>query len=431
MLKGFVLALSIGTLGVVVSCSGSGGDDPTSPGDGGSDTGGPGDGGSAPGDGGANQGQGGSAPGDGGADQGQGGSAPGEGGSAAGQAGDKGQGGTGPDPSGDIPAELVGIWQQTRASAGDYMNAYGQNFSITSGFSVELRIRETGEYYFAHSASGVRDCGQVTYLDHSTGFAVLDGTTLVLQPTEHVLERLDCAISGEQTLPNDPITFSIGLEESSHFYSGLRTYQMNVEGGPHPFELTLLHRPPLADPEQPEQPADFVLGSSGPFEEMQGLWVADTGTDSDFFDPSTGMFYFPELNGSPHQWIRFEGAAYETAVALQNINDEGACKSDIIYYEQGEARFEALEDVGGQGSHFVGHALLAATAARLIVNVRECAPDNQVLTYDLPPQQSYYRWIFFTAASANESITMDCGTFPKSEWQSTLCRNDLTGFRRR
>jgi len=406
--------LGAATFAVALGCSSTGADHSASEGGAGPDTGG------------AAQANGGAAQSTGGAQQTQAGEAPiGEGGSEAGQAG--------AGPVGAVPAELVGIWQETRATGGDYVNSWGDNFSVTSGFSVGLRIRETGEYYFEHFASGVRDCGQVSYLDHSTGFAVLDGNTLTLHPTRRSLDVQDCSSSnsGERELPNDPIALTIGLEESRHFYSGLRTYRMNVEGGPQPFQLTLLHRPPLAEPAQPEQPADFVLGSSGPFAELQGLWVPASGTDSNFFDPATGKFYLPELNGSQHQWLRFAGSAYETAVALQSINAEGVCKSDVIYYEQGEALFEVLEDIGGEGVHFIGHARLQATAARLIVNIRECGPDDAVLTYDVAPQLSYYRWLYFSPGAPPERITMDCGTFPQSEWQTMLCDTVQTSLYRR
>jgi hypothetical protein len=411
--SGLTLAAFATALLALVACASTDQDDPAVGGEAGAGSGG------AAGEGGAPLGQGGLGQSEGGI-----GDEPG-GGPAT------GDGGSGPVASGDVPEELVGIWQETRASGGDYKNSWGDNFKITSGFSVQLRIRATGEYYFAHFASGVRDCGPVSYLDHSTGSAVLEGNTLILRPTQRLLEVQDCSKTREQELANDPIPLTIGLEESRSLYGGLRTYVMNVEGGPQPFQLTLLHRPPLAAPPQPEQPAEFVLGDAGPFEELQGLWVPATGSDSNFFDPATGKFYLPELNGSPHQWLRFDGSGYETAVALQNIEAEGVCKSDVIYYEQGEGRFDVQEDIGGQGVHFVGHARLQATAARLIVNIRECGPDDAVLTYDVPPQLSYYRFIYFSPEAPPESLTMGCAIFPQSEWQSLLCGHEQTTFYRR
>jgi hypothetical protein len=204
---------------------------------------------------------------------------------------------------------------------------------------------------------------------------------------------------------------------------------MHVEGGPQPFDLKLLVRPPLANPDQPAQPADFSLGTEPPFQELQGLWVPASGTDTGFFNPENGEFYFPELNGSPHQYLRFAGDAYEAAVALQNTNAEGVCKADIIYYEQGKALLQVLEDVGGQGSHFIGHMRFEATAARLIERVRECDQDDAVYQYDLPGQLSYYGWSYFTPSDLPEMFTVQC-KFPFSEWQSTLCTNATQTFYR-
>src|SRR6187402_1690891 len=385
ILRVFVLALLVATFGVAgcssdsnIAPAGSGGSDA---GAGGGDQGqaGEGDQGQA---GGGDQGQaGGGHQGQaGGGDQGR----AGEGDQGQAGEGNSGASGAGPTVTGDVPAELVGIWQETRASAGDYHNSWGENFSITSGFSVELRIRENGEYYYANSASGVRSCGQVTYLDHSTGYAVLDGDVLILHPSQRLLEVLDCTTNDVRTLANDPIELRItNFKEARHFYGGLRTYAMEMEGGPQPYYLTLLNRAPLAEPEQPAQPADFVLGTADAGG-MQGLWTPDPGTDTKFFNPTTGEYYFPTPNGASHHWLRFDAGshAYETAVALRQINSDGACKSDIIYYETGEARFATTDDVGGGGVHFVGNLRLEGTAARLIVNIRDCAPDNEVLIYD-------------------------------------------------
>jgi hypothetical protein len=333
---------------------------------------------------------------------------------------------------GDVPPELVGIWQQTRASAGEYMNGYGENFTITSGFSVQLKINEKGEYYLAHLASGKSNtCGVVDYFDQSVGTATLDGTTLILQPQERTLEVVDCVSSGVRQLATDPMVFTVGLEESEHYYGGLRTYVLNVSGGPHTFELTLLHREPSYTPVEAAQAADFVLGVDPPYNELQGLWVAADGTDANFYDPATSAFSFPELNGSPHQWLRFDGTGYEAAVALQNTNSEGACKSDVIYYEQGSALFGNLEDVSGQGSHFVGHTRFEATRADLIVSIRDCNQDDEVFGYSVTPLKSYFRFIYFSTAAPPERLTLQCNYFAQSEWQSLLCTDPQRSFSRR
>lgn len=365
----------------------------------------------------------------GGGDVGQGGARNDAGKSSTGGGAPSG-GGAGAGEVGAVPEELIGVWQETRASGGDYTNGYGENFSVTSGFSVQLRISENGSYRWSHYAAGVApSCAHVSYFDRSAGVAVLEGDVLTLHPREHEVDVDNCEVNGTEKAALDPIPLDIAVEDYALDRGGLRTYLMHLNGGAQPFELKLLVRPPLAMPDQPAQPADFSLGSDAPFQEMQGLWVAAPGTDAKFFDAETGEFYFPELNGSPHQWLRFVGGAYEAAVALQNTNAEGVCKVDLIYYEQGNALLEVLDDVGGQGTHFDGHIRWEATAARLIERVRECDQDDATYQYDLPGQLSYYGWSYYTPGSPPEMLTMQC-KFPLSEWQSTLCTTENQSFYR-
>lgn len=326
-------------------------------------------------------------------------------------------------PTGSIPAELVGIWQETRASAGEYTNGWGQNFDVTSGFSVVLKMNSQGQYYFAHFASGVSpSCAAVSYFDQSVGAATLVGNVLTLQPAQRRLDIQDCQDPRSVDLGSEPIVLTIQLQEAHHYNGGLRTLSMSATGGPVPLDLTLLLMAPLANPAQPPQPADFVLGTDLPYQELQGQFVGAQGTDATFFDPATGAFHFPELNGSPHSWLRFDGARYEVAIALQNVNYfEGVCKLDVIFYETGEALFAILEDVGGQGNHFVGHTRFAADQALMIARIRNCDDDDGDYGIELVPQTSYYRFIYYTAASGGpERIELPCN-FPESEYQSFIC----------
>jgi len=324
---------------------------------------------------------------------------------------------------GDVPMELVGVWQETRASGGDYVNSLGENFSVTSGFSVQVRISANGSYQWSHYASGASSsCPSVSYFDRSAGFAVLSGDVLTLHPTQHEIDVNDCTTHGTEKGSLEPVALTISVEDAFHYYGDLRTYKMSIEGAPQPLELTLLVRPPLAEPPQPPQPASFSLGQDPPFAELQGLWVPSPGSDSTFFDPETGDYHFPELDGNAHQWLRFVGENYESAAALQNINAEGVCKADLIYYEQGRALMQVLDDVGGQHNHFNGDMRFEATAARLIVRVRECDEDDAVYQYDLPGQLSYYSWMYYTADTiGGELFSVNCN-YDRSEWQSTLCQ---------
>lgn len=334
-------------------------------------------------------------------------------------------------PNGSVPQELVGIWQETRSSSSEYENEFGETFSSLTGFSVQLKINAEGKYYFGHYTSGVsNDCASVTQFDQSQGSAVLEGNVLTLQPVVRHLDLSDCENSVSGYVDPEPIVLTVRLSEDREYTGGMRTWLMHAEGFGFPLELTSLFRPPTYVPAAPEQPAEFTLGTDPPYEDIQGFWVAASGTDPNFYDPDTDEFYFPELNGSPHQWLKFDGENYETAVALQNVSSQGVCELDLIYYERGQAVFVVLEDVGGQGSHFVGHTAFYASDSRLIVNIRECDEDDGAVRYDLDPLVSYYRWIYFSENNPPESFSMNCD-FPLSEWQSLLCGNGVAvGFYR-
>ncbi|HMA96103.1 MAG TPA: hypothetical protein VKP30_25630 [Polyangiaceae bacterium] len=189
-----------------------------------------------------------------------------------------------------LPAELVGVWQQTRASSGDYVSASGTTFTLTSGLSVQLKLSRNGTYYLANLGSGVaQTCGAVSNFEQSVGYATLVGDSLVFAPTQHILEVNDCDGRRVLDLGGAPFSLAIALEEAQHLSGGIRTYRMLATGGPHPYDLMLLHRPPLGNPPVQAQPADFTLGADGPYQDFQGLWVAAAGTDSDFFSPNTGQ----------------------------------------------------------------------------------------------------------------------------------------------
>jgi hypothetical protein len=122
--------------------------------------------------------------------------------------------------------------------------------------------------------------------------------------------------------------------------------------------------------------------------------------------------------------LRFGGNEYDMAIALQNINTEGPCKADIIYYERGQTALKVIEDVTGQGDHFIGHGGFAASTARLVVRVGECGSDDGVQQYDLPPLTACCRWVYFGSDPAR--IILDCTAFPQNEWQTILCTADST-----
>ena len=324
--------------------------------------------------------------------------------------------------------DLVGIWQMTRASGGDYKNVNtGLPFSMTSGFSVLLKIRPNGDYLMQFYSSGVSsNCAFASNFENSAGTVTYRGNQLILQPEWHTLEVTDCDAStpDKVDLGTEEITYIFKLQEEFDF-NGLRGIGMELTGGTIPFELELLHREPLMPGYQSKQPADFVLGTDPPYKEIIGLWTPYPDSDINFYNPQTGEFYLPEYNGAEHSYLRFnDDGTYEMARFSGNYSYEGICEKDYIYYEKGVPSFSVTEPPQYQGANVLGHAQFKATDARLIVNIRECGEDTEVLRYNLIPQISYYKWNFRLESNEYtfipEGFSLECA-WEKSEWQFMFC----------
>jgi hypothetical protein len=317
--------------------------------------------------------------------------------------------------------DLVGIWQMTRASGGDYQNMNtGFTFSMTSGFSTLLKIRPNGDYLMQFYSSGVSsNCAFASNFENSAGTVSYQGEQLILQPAWHTLEVSDC----DPATP-DKIDLDTKLREEFD-YNGLRGIKMELTGGVIPFDLELLHREPLMPGYQPTQPADFILGTDPPYQEIAGLWTPYPDSSIDFYNPQSGEFYLPEYNGAEHSYLRFNpDGSYEMARYWGNYSYEGICEKDYIYYEKGIPNFAITRSPQYQGDNVLGDAKFQATDARLIVNIRECDPDTGVLRYDLMPQVSYYKWIFRPETNdltyIPEGFSIQCA-WEKSEWQFMFC----------
>lgn len=333
---------------------------------------------------------------------------------------------TGPAAPGTLPPELVGVWQQTRASGGDYRDLVsGSTFSMTSGFATVLKLRADGSYVFQFYSSGVAtDCGFVSTLDTSVGSAQLLAGGLVLWPSERTIENQRCGASGSgrHAVALDPIPLAYRLTEGFDVHNH-RTWTLQLEGGPVPLSLTLLHRPPAAEPPRPAFPSDFVTGADTPYDVLQGVWSANHHSDLGFFDPASNAWYLPDFNGAKHQWVRFTPAGYELARAWRNYNlGEGVCGKDYVYYERGRAQLAVVENLG-EGA-YRGHARFVGEDARLVVNVRDCGADTGATLHTLTPQVSYYAWIYRPASSAfgqiPATLSLQC-PWEMSEWQFMVC----------
>ena len=324
-----------------------------------------------------------------------------------------------------LPSDLVGVWQMTRASAGDYRDsATGQTFSMTSGYSTVLKLRPDGSFFYQFYSSGVApDCDFVGSLDTAVGSAVWADGRLVLNPTQRDLEVDRCAASGRYDGGLEPLVFTAALEESFDERE-LRTWTLRLEGGPVPLAYTLLDRPPLANPPVRLQPADFVLGDDPPYSELHGLWTPYSDSPLDFYDPVANTYRVPGYDGTIPMWVCFGPEGYELARVVPDADGNGVCGKDLIYYERGRARMVVLEDVGGQGKHFRGNVRLEADDARVIVQVSDCGPDDGVVQHAAPLATSYFEWIWWAAdddfVATPERLSLSC-PWPYAEYQGLFC----------
>ena len=340
-----------------------------------------------------------------------------------------------PAPTGSVPPELVGIWQDTIASSGDYKNVTtGETFSLTQGYSVQLKFKANGQFYFAHASTGVSTtCAYVSYFDQMTGVAVFQNNQLTLTPTQRRLDISSCTNSRSLDLTKDSLSFNATILDTQSEL-GEPSYTLALAGSDYTLNLKILQREPPSNPDQPAQPQDFQLGTDGVYSDLNGLWTPALGSSTDFYNPQTGAFTIPDLNGSDHRWLRFSADGYETAKVWVNqyFLSPGVCKKDLIYYEKGAALFKVTEDVGGTGTHFVGDVRLQASDVRLIVNIRDCGSDNGVKRYTLKPLAGYYRWIYFK--DTPDRISLGCVYQPLNVWQFGVCNryySEYTGFEKR
>jgi hypothetical protein len=321
--------------------------------------------------------------------------------------------GGGNPPTGSFPAELSGIWQDTRASGGEFTNLdTGVTFNMTQGYSAEFKVRPNGEFYFAHYSQGVSStCALVSFFDQMVGQAEFTGSRLVLRPRKRRLDVQNCANSGPLDLPLSPVSFDAVVSEYETFLD--TTVQMELSGGPYPLKLKLLNPTPPANPPQPPQPQDFQLGTETPYQEIIGLWGR---RDTEFYNPQTGVYRFPDCCGD-YRFLRFTAEGYELGMAFVRVNLEGVCKKDLIYYEKGNALFKVTNQ--RDPDTYQGDVRLEATQARLIVRIRECGSEDGVQEHSLKPLTSYYRWSY-TMPAGGDYFMLGC-QYGRHLWGFAVC----------
>lgn len=342
------------------------------------------------------------------------------GGSSSGGGGSSSGGSSSGGATGNVDAPIVGIWQETVASGGDFQNtSTGATFSVTQGYSARLKIRADGRYSFQHYSAGASStCSSVTAFDKSVGVADFKDGKLVLRPSERTIDVHACADSGLKTMGTEPMEWAAEIAPYETLAKET-TRKVTLTGGPYPLTLKLLQLDPASQTSQPPQPAGFQLGADPPYDVFIGSWAPSSGSDLGFYDPSSGDFYVPKYNGAEHKWLKFVPGGYEMATVLENAAGAGSgvCKKDLVYWEKGTATFSTLKVTNDT---YEGDARFQATEARLVVNVTGCEEDDGAKSYSVKPLSSYFKWQY----TAQVGFLLGC-EYDKTPFQFATCTNNV------
>jgi len=328
-------------------------------------------------------------------------------------------------PPTPLAPELVGVWQESLASGGEYRDdGTGLTFDMTSGYNAVLKLRESGHYHFSFYAAGVtHDCAFVAQFDQSVGVVSVSGSTLTLTPSERRLDVTDCDGDSSRTLANDPLEFAMALV-AGHDFNGMRSQTLELTGGPVPFRLDVLHQEPSATPYVPAQPEDFVLGDGSPVAGLTGLWKASAGDPANYFDPEAGTFLLPGEGEFDYQQFALGDDWYELSRTWTSYDVSGVCQKDYVYFERGTPTLSQVYDIYEDGSYRIGHARLEATEAALAVQIRECGDDDGAYFHELVPVTSYYQWDLWAAGAdaTSDPAMLKLGCLDElNEWQFMVC----------
>jgi hypothetical protein len=316
---------------------------------------------------------------------------------------------------GSFPAELSGVWQNTRATGGTFTNqSTGVTFSMTEGFSAQFKVQPNGEFYFAHYSSGVSaTCPLVSFMDQMTGLAEFVNNRLVLRPRERRLDVRNCANSGSFPQTLEPVTFDAALSEYPTSLD--TTLQMELTNGPYPLAFKLLSRPPPSNLQPPAQPPQFQLGPYPGYMEFLGTWGR---YQTDFYNPQTGATLFRDCCGEG-RFLTIQADGYQLGFTFTRANLEGVCKRDLIYFERGTANFLITDNRGSDTVQ--GDVRFTPTEARLYVRIRECGREDGTTEYTLTPLPGYYRWSYTSASSVSADSFMIGCQYPRGHWSFPLC----------
>jgi hypothetical protein len=348
-------------------------------------------------------------------------------------------------PTGNFPAEYVGVWVDNTATYN--INTQGSGFGVPGGYYMAggfngggrvLKIAGDGSYtFYQGDLSSVGCLTQVT----SQGVVGIDDETFTFYPTQKREVRsepgnskfIDCEISDLELTPTPesyPLesTNSVYVAEYNSLY-GWKTYQFSLlVENEYWFFQKVKGTMPAMPTEQP-LPSYFVIGTDLMYSELISSWFVsgDEATTADFYDASTGQVTATDYASS----LSFSNdGSYELVVYRPDLLNVPACTRNVLLVERGTTQF-AIDSRDDYNNKYVGgDVVLTPTVSTLTDEIVNCDSDGYKQTVSLPLIPRYLDWklempnTLSGQASSEDTFTFSCPSEyvnESTEWLFMFC----------
>jgi hypothetical protein len=353
-------------------------------------------------------------------------------------------------PTGNFPAEYVGVWVDNTAAYGFSITGGGwtgnpQILTMSGAFNSGgrvLKIAGDGSYtFYEGDANG--DCFNTIT---SQGVVGIDGATFTLYPTTKREAQADMGqdkFSNCETFEHEvtpaPESYPLEFRESDGLY-GWKTYELSLLADNEYWVFQKLKGtlPPM--PEAQPLPGNFIVGTDIMYNELVGRWFA-SGDDEfrppeeripvDFYDAATGTLDADDYASS----LTFANdGTYELVVYRANLLYVPICTKNVLLLERGTTKFVINSRDDYTNKYVSGDVVLTPTASTLTDEIINCDNDNARETISLPLNPRYLTWklempnTLTGQASPEDTFAFFCPseyTNERTEWLFMYCPSEV------
>jgi hypothetical protein len=353
--------------------------------------------------------------------------------------------GTNLTPTGNFPAEYVGVWVDNTAAYGFSITGGGwtgnpQILTMSGAFNSGgrvLKISGDGSYTF-YEGDANADCFRTTT---SQGVVGIEGATFTLYPTakhEAQADMGESKFSNCESYDRDvtpaPESYPLEFAENNGLY-GWKTYGLTLLADN---EYWVFHKVKGVLPGVPEaqpMPSNFVTGTDIMYNELVGRWFATGDADNqisvDFYDTTTGT-----LNARDYaSTLSFDNdGTYELVVYRPDLLDVPICTKNVLLVERGTTQFVINSRDDYNNKYVQGDVVLTPTSSTLTDELINCDNDNSAQTLSLPLSPRYLTWKLEMSntltgqASAEDTFEFFCPseyTNERTEWLFMYCPSEV------